>query len=115
MDIVERVKRSNQMNEDLEEFREQAYDGDDHWTFKDNLLLHDGRLVVADDGDLRARLLDEVYRLPASAYPGIKKTMDLLSSRYYWPEMVRDVQRYVENCRVYRRTKAWRDRPLGLL
>jgi hypothetical protein len=50
---------------------------------RDRLLLHGGKLVVPNNGDLRARLLNEIYRQLATTYLGIDKTAKLLSTRYY--------------------------------
>lgn len=51
--------------------------------FKENLFLFDERLVIANDSNLKAYLLDKIYQLLTNAYPDIKKTIDLLSPRYY--------------------------------
>jgi hypothetical protein len=96
----------NQQHKTLEEFRELARTvGDGPWTLQDGLLLNKGRLVVPDDGDLRARLLDEIHRQPSTAHPGIDKMKALLSTRYYWPGWATDVSRYVDNCQVCKRAK----------
>jgi hypothetical protein len=115
-DVVTRTTLANKRHESLEEFRELAKtDEDGPWILRDGLLLNRGRLVVPDDGDLRARLLDEIHRQPSTAHPGIDKMKALLSTRYYWPGWATDVSRYVDNCRVCKRAKTWRDRAPGLL
>jgi hypothetical protein len=43
--------------------------------------------LMPDDGDLRARLLDEIYRLPSTAHPGDDELQaaHFIRTRYYWP------------------------------
>lgn len=113
--VVHRVILANQQHVSLEGDRERARKGNEHWTTDQGLLLYDRRLVVPDDGDLRARLLDEIHRQPSTAHPGLDKTKALLTARYYWPGCVTDVERYVDNCQICKRTKTWRDRAPGLL
>jgi transposase InsO family protein len=116
IDIVPRLILANQQHDSIEEYRELARkDGAGHWTIENGLLQYDGRLVVPDDGDLRARLLDEIHRQPSTAHPGQEKTKALVCARYYWPGWSTDVRRYVDNCLVCKRTKVWRDRAPGLL
>ncbi|KAL2695017.1 hypothetical protein AAEP93_007409 [Penicillium crustosum] len=114
--IVERIKQANRQSLELDEFRQKAQEGGgSRWTIQDGLLLYEGRLEVPDDGDLRARLLDEIHRQPLTAHPGIEKMKKLVSTRYHWHGWVTDVKRYIDNCLICKRTKAWRDRVPGLL
>ncbi|KAI1828762.1 hypothetical protein DTO006G1_9961 [Penicillium roqueforti] len=115
-EIANRVKQANQQNAELEPFRQIAIEGSNpKWTLHNGLLLFENRLEVPDEGDLRARLLDEMHRQPLVAHPGIEKLKKLVSERYHWPGWVTDVKRYVDNCLICKRTKAWRDRTPGLL
>ena len=115
-EIVERVKFLNRTSSELDSFRQMAREGSSsRWTLQDDLLLFDGRLEVPDEDDLRARLLDEIHRQPLTAHPGIEKLKKLVSARYHWPGWATDVKRYVDNCLVCKRTKAWKDRTPGLL
>lgn len=85
------------------------------WTKEEELLLHQDRLYVPDQDDLRVRLLDEIHQQPSTAHPGKTKTKQLLKERYYWENWSRDVERYVDNCMTCKRTNTRRDRPPGLL
>jgi hypothetical protein len=73
------------------------------------------KLVVSDEGDLRARLLDEIYCQPSTAYPGREKTKRLLQDRYYWETWRYNTERYLDNCMICKRTKSLRDKTPGLL
>ncbi|KAJ5134995.1 retrovirus polyprotein [Penicillium bovifimosum] len=114
--IVERVKHANRNDQSLNEFREMAGAGSPSWSIDDDgLLLYNGKLEVSDQDDLRARLLDEMHRQPLVAHPGIEKLKKLVSARYHWHGWASDIKRYVDNCLICKRTKAWRDKTPGLL
>ncbi len=49
---------------------------------------------------LRLALLDSVHSSPGSGHPGSQRTLSLLRNRYWWPNMARDVARYVKGCSV---------------
>ncbi|KAJ5413808.1 gag/polymerase/env polyprotein [Penicillium cosmopolitanum] len=114
--VVERVLSANKTHPSLDKYRIQAADEDEtQWTVENEQLLFEGRLVVPDEGDLRARLLDEIHRQPMTAHPGSGKMLKLVGSRYYWVGWSADVKRYIDNCLTCKRTKVWHDKPPGLL
>ena len=113
--VVERVVEENLSASSLEEYRVRAREGDADWKLENNQLLFRGLLVVPEEGDLRARLLDEIHRQISTAHPGRQKTKKLLRSRYYWPTWNYDVDRYLDNCLTCKRMKTTRDRTPGLL
>ena len=52
---------------------------------------------------------------PAAGHGGRSKTLELLRREYYWPQMRKDVARYVKNCHTCSRSKASRLGPYGVL
>jgi hypothetical protein len=74
-----------------------------------------GRLVVPETGELRTRLLKEVHEPITSAHPGKNKTRALLTARYWWPGLSKDVDQFVANCRTCLTTKRPRGKTPGLL
>jgi transposase InsO family protein len=107
--LLNRLFQANKTHESLQEHRATISEDDSPWTLEDDLLLYKGRLAVPDDGDLRARLLDEIHRQKSSAHPGINKMKKITRARYYWPKMTEDIERYC------RRVRSPRDLPPGLL
>ncbi len=49
---------------------------------------------------LRLALLDSVHSSPGSGHPGNQRTLSLLRNKYWWPNMARDVARYIKGCSV---------------
>ena len=115
VDIVARVISANLKDRDCEEFRELAKKGDEDWSLVDGVLRFRNRVYVPGEGDLRARLLDEIHRQPSTAHPGKNKMKILVRERYYWKTWSKDVESYVDNCMVCKRTNTRRDLPPGLL
>jgi transposase InsO family protein len=81
----------------------------------DGRLIYRDCIYVPDHVPLRLRLLQNHHDPPAVGHPGRAKTLELLARRYYWPSMRKDVDRFVRNCHVCRRTKSTRHAPYGVL
>ncbi|GJP43588.1 hypothetical protein CLOM_g3032 [Closterium sp. NIES-68] len=64
---------------------------------------------------LRKLLIQEVHDSNLSGHFGVDKTLKALQRFYYWPDMVTDVQRYVDACPICQRMKSSHQRPTGLL
>ena len=46
---------------------------------------------------------------------GVQKTLELVTRRYWWPQLRKFVEEYVRTCDVCCRSKMPRHRPFGLL
>ena len=116
LDLINRLLEANKTSPSLQALRVQAEDEDeDTLSMEDGLLLHEGRLLVPDDGILRTEIIKEAHDQIAPAHPGQTKTYQLLRSRYYWRGMKSDIERYVRNCNARRRAHVPRDKTPGLL
>ena len=85
------------------------------WASEGGLLLHQGRLYVPNQDDMRVRLSDEIHQQPSTAHPGKTKTKKLLRKFYYWEGWDHDVEHYVDNCMTCKRANTRHDRPPRLL
>jgi hypothetical protein len=59
------------------------------------------RVITLQD---REKLLYNYHSSPLSGHFGIKKTIERIMEKYYWPEMGKDIKTYVESCDVCQRT-----------
>jgi len=82
---------------------------------RDGRLIYQDCIYVLDHVLLRLRLLQDHHDPPIVGHPGHAKTLELLTRRYYWPSMRKDVDRYVQNCHVCCRTKSTCHAPYGVL
>ena len=61
----------------------------------------------------RPRVLDENHTQPTAGHLGIRKTINRVCKRYYWPGMFRDISRYVRKCVSCQRYKVSQQQPAG--
>ena len=82
--------------------------------YKDGLLYRHGLLYIPA-GPLRLRILQECHDTPAAGHFGQRKTHELLSRNYWWPNSRNTVDAFVRSCDTCCRAKAPRHLPHGLL
>ena len=56
------------------------------------------RLVI-EQVQKRKRVIESIH---SSSHFGVNRTLDLVSSRYYWPGLTNDVKQYVSAFSIYR-------------
>ena len=114
--LVDQILQANKASESLESFRELARVGQSDWQLRDDgLLTKAGCLVVPADGNLRTYLLMEFHNPMPTAHPGRNKMRDLVKRQYYWSGMTSDIDTFVSNCLICRRSHVPRDKPPSLL
>ena len=116
MALTDRLLQANREAPSLDALRAQAQDSEGDFTLEEGLLLYTGRLVIPlGDQNLTTELIKEAHTQVSTAHPGRDKTYYLLRPRYYWKNMLSDVERYIRNCNVCRRNHVPRDKTPGLL
>ncbi|XP_056408241.1 uncharacterized protein LOC130308661 [Hyla sarda] len=63
----------------------------------------------------RLRVLKKGHASLFAGHPGVQKTLLLISQRYWWPTMEKDVSDYVQACMICARDKSPCQKPAGLL
>jgi len=121
IELIDSLLQTNRESDSLQEYRKKAQDADlvDHgqlrWTLEEGLLKYQDRLVVADEENLRTKLIAEAHNQVSTAHPGRNKTCKIIRARYYWPRMIKDISQFVRNCNDCRRANIPRDKTPGLL
>src|SRR5881394_4664334 len=77
----------------------------DRYSWEDGLLKYDNRIYVPEDKDIRLRVLSAHHDSPVGGHQGQVRTLELVSTEYYWPGMKAQVNRYVESCETCQRVK----------
>ncbi|GBG74457.1 hypothetical protein CBR_g18866 [Chara braunii] len=83
-----------------------------------SLLLHTrGKdlLCVPQDRILRTRLLGEYHDSRLAGHLGVARTLARLRQRFHWPDIISDVNRYIQSCAVCHRNKGRHQLPYGEL
>ena len=54
---------------------------------------------------LRTEILKKYHDSPSSGHLGIKRTEELITRNYWWPELHKDVKDHVKSCETCARSK----------
>ena len=68
-------------------------------------MLKEGKIYVPKDRELRAEIIWLHHDIPVAGHGGRWKITELVTRNYWWPEVMRDIARYVEGCNIYQRMK----------
>ncbi len=63
----------------------------------------------------RSQLVHSAHSSLVTGHPGANATLSLLKDRYWWPNMARDVRRFVQGCEECAISKSPRHLPAGKL
>jgi transposase InsO family protein len=114
--VVQQILEANRTTLSLQALRKQAMSAKPgKFSMETDLLLYDGRLLVPDVNHLRTLIIREVHDRVTTAHPSAKKTIQLLSSQYWWHGITSTVKQYCRNCHTCRRIQVPRDKKPGFL
>ncbi|GKB30446.1 ty3-gypsy retrotransposon protein [Tanacetum coccineum] len=83
--------------------------------------IHDGlvyvhhRLFIPNIPSLRLKLLQEFHSSPIGGHSGVNATIRRLNGSFVWPQLRKDVTRFIQECTVCQQTKYSTHKPYGLL
>ena len=80
-----------------------------------DLILFEGLIYVPNNEKIKTEILKSRHNAITAGHPGQAKTLELISHDYYWPQMRKFVNRYIEGCDACGRTKISHQGPHGLL
>ena len=63
-----------------------------------DLILKEGKVYVLRDKKLRIEIIQLHYDMLVAGYGGRWKMMELVTRNYWWPEIMKDVEKYMEEC-----------------
>ena len=77
----------------------------------DRILYHQGLLFVPEA--IQIEIISRHHNDPLAGHFGIDKTKDLVSRKYYWPSLRRDIEAYIKGYSICLGSKAVRYKPYG--
>jgi len=83
--------------------------------WKDGLLWYQGKIWIPKNEGIRTTLIAKQHERPQAGHGGTAKTTELISRRYYWPKIRKDIKRFIKNCDTCQRITVVRHAPYGLL
>jgi len=78
---------------------------DEEWRKIDGIMYKEGKVYVPKDKKLRAEIIRLHHDMPIGGYGGQWKTVELVTRNFWWPEVTKEVKRYVEGCDVCQQNK----------
>ena len=80
------------------------------WFFQHNLLYYFHVIYVFDETIIKTKMLCLHHDDFLIKHFEIKKTCSLLQRKFYWLRMLKNIKKYIQNCNVCQRMKAFRHR-----
>jgi len=121
VDMLEKIKKARSKDEDVvrvvEEIKKagvKKLQGNE-WQIEGDLVLKKEKVYIPKDEELRTEVIWLHHDVPAVGYGGRWKTVELVTRNYWWPEVTRDVGKYVEGCDLCQRMKNRTEKPVGKL
>ncbi|MCI10359.1 protein FAR1-RELATED SEQUENCE 5-like, partial [Trifolium medium] len=81
----------------------------------DGLILRCGKIWVSPLSRFKRVLLQEYHESPIGGHAGVIKTLKRLSANFFWSNMRKEVQNFINCCVVCQQTKYSTAKPSGLL
>jgi len=78
-------------------------------------MLKKGKVYVPRDEKLRAEVIRLHHDMPVGGHGGQWKMAELVTRNFWWPEVTREVKRYIEKCDICQRNKNRTQPPAGKL
>ena len=78
-------------------------------------MLRDGKVYVPKDERLRAEVIWLHHDMLVGGHGGQWKTTELVTRNFWWPEVRKEVKKYVEGCDACQRNKNRMEAPAGKL
>lgn len=114
--MLDNIKRSWQEDERLKLEIQQIIAGtESKFTWRNDLLLRKGKLVVGDDNGLRQNTIHTFHASSASRHSGVHVTSKRITGFCYWKGLKRDVRLYIRGCDSCQRCKYDQSSYPGLL
>ena len=89
-------------------------DTDSEWRLDAHGILQNSKQIYVPL-EMRTRILWLCHDSQTAGHPGITKTLERLTSSYWWPMIMHNGKEYVESCIECQQHKPSRQKPLGLL
>jgi len=103
-DIIEKIKkleaRDNEVIKAVEEMKKVGVKmlRNEEWQIEDDLVLKEGKVYILRDEKLRLEIIWLHHNIPIAGHGGQWKIVELVTRNYWWPEVTKEVKRYVEGC-----------------
>jgi len=88
---------------------------DEEWREVDGNMYKEGKVYVPKDEKLRAEIIRLHHDMPIGGHRRQWKMVELVTRNFWWPEVTKEVKRYVEGCDTCQQNKNRTEQPAGKL
>jgi hypothetical protein len=85
-----------------------------HYTFSSRIIRY-GRIVIGLDNVFRNKLLDTFHSSPIGGHSGIWATYQCIKCIFFWPQLKKDVEAFIQTCPTCQRSKGEHCKYPGML
>jgi hypothetical protein len=85
------------------------------YQIKHDMIYMDKRIYVPNSATIKTQILSESHDCPLSGHVGVTKTTELVTRRFFWPGMHKEIKQYVTSCLPCQTNKHSNQVPMGLL
>jgi len=109
-DLRERIKKTQEGDKKVVKAVEELKKAevktlrDEEWEIEDEVVLKEERIYVPE-GELKGEVIRLHHDTPVGGHGGRWKTTELVTRNYWWPEVMKEVGRYVDGCDACQRYK----------
>jgi len=121
VDLLDKVRKSKARDDEVVKAVEEMKRAevkmlrDEEWRQEDELMLKEEKVYVPKDEKLRAEVIMLHHDTPVGGHGGQWKTVELVTRNFWWPEVTKEIKRYVEGCNACQRNKNRTQPPAGKL
>ena len=68
------------------------------WNLRDGIIHWKDLVYISKDEALRESIIVKNHNHPLAGHPQVKRTKSLMLTKFYWPNLGKNVKRYIEGC-----------------
>jgi len=88
---------------------------DKEWREIDSIIYKEEKVYVPRDDELRMEIVRLHHDMPVGGHRGQRKTVELVTRNFWWPEVTKEVKKYVKGCNICQYNKNRTEQPVGKL
>ena len=87
---------------------------DKEWTIEEGVVMKEGQIYVLE-GELRGEVIQLHHNTLVKGHGGRWKTTELVTRNYWWPGVMKEMEKYVDGCNACQHYKNRSEAPAGKL
>jgi len=112
LEIMKEIKRNNTKEWEVV----QTLEKNDVLLWEENGIVYmKGRIYVPNNKKLKEKILQENHDSVDIGHPGQQQMLELIKRNYWWPELKKDIKKYVQGCFKCQQNKVQHQRKSGEL